>query len=715
MEKSWMKADLTPMHNWHFILFIQFLIDVVIVLDVPLARQVIGFLYLTYVPGFILVGLLRLNKLDTAQTLLFSTGFSVSSLMFLGLLVNELFPVLGVHNPLSPWPLMVAMNSLVVGFCLVNYLSKKDFRVFVKIQKPSPWILFFISLPFLSAAGTFIVNSGGSNVLSLLLIIITCGLVLTYVSLGKTKFSSNFRSLVLLMIALSLLLQYSLITNYIVGNDIYEEFYVFKLTNNAFYWNSSAPSPYINIGKTNAMLSVTVLPTIYSQILNVDGNLVFKFLYPFILSWLVVGLYKLYCTQLDKKTSFLSTLFFIMNSVFFMLFSSRQMIAELFYILLFLVLFDKKLESPKRNICYLIFSAAMVVSHYSIAYIFLLLILFIWLSDLLLRRIEKTIRISQVLSLFVFSFSWYIFISAASPFNSLLNTLDFIYKNLYRDFFNPQARGTMVISALGGGEVYSLWHQIGRIFFHISEFLIVIGFIKLMINRKRGKGPNREFKMLLFLNLTIILMCIVLPHFAQALHITRFYEIALLLLAPLCIIGGKAILVFFTRKRGEPYYASLLLILFLIPFFLFQSGFVYAITGDINWSIPLSIHRGEVKNLVLYDLIVNEQEVIAAQWLSQKIFAHSSTYEYSVHADRVSYGKVLISYGMFPHENMQILVNVTILDENSYVYLRRLNVVEGIIKGKNYVWNITELSPIFDGMNKIYSNGASEIYRNSSP
>jgi uncharacterized membrane protein len=169
----------------------------------------------------------------------------------------------------------------------------------------------------------------------------------------------------------------------------------------------------------------------------------------------------------------------------------------------------------------------------------------------------------------------------------------------------------------------------------------------------------------------------------------------------------------FTRKHDELYYSLLLLTLFLIPFFLFQSGFVYAITGDINWSIPLSIHRGEVENQALYDLIVNEQEVLAAQWLNQKILAYSSTYEYFVHADRVSYGKVLTSYGMFPHEKMRILTNATILDENSYVYLRRLNLVEGIIKGKNYVWNISEFSPFFDEMNKIYSNGASEIYTNN--
>lgn len=700
------------MRSWQWVILIQFLTDIAIVFDVPLARQILGFLYLTYVPGLVLIELFRLSSFDTAQTLLFSSGFSIAMLMFSGLLVNILFPLLGIHDPLSIWPIMVVLNFIIGGVCLANYLSKRDFRPFRNIQKPPLWILFFIFLPFLSVAGTFIVNSGGNNSLLLLLVIIICVLVFSYVSLRKKRFSSDFSSLILLTIAISLLLPFSLITNYIVGYDIHREFYVFKLTNNLFYWNSSAPSLEINVGKCNAMLSVTILPTIYSQVLNVDGNVIFKFFYTFMLSWLVVGLYKLYCTQLDKKTSFLSTFFFTVNSVFFMLFSCRQMIAELFYILLFLVLFDRKLGSPGRKICYLIFGAALVVSHYSMAYIYLFLILFIWLSNMLLKRSQKTVEIRQILSMFVFSFSWYTFVSAATPFDSLLNTSNFISQNLQSDFFDPQARGSMVVSAFGGGEIYSPWHQIGAIFFYVSEILIVIGFIKLMIDKMRGKGLNREFEMLLFLNLTLVLMCIVLPNFARAFKASRFYEIALLLLAPLGILGGKEVLSLFTRKRGEPYYASLLLILFLIPFFLFQSGFVYAITGNINWSLPLSIHSGEVDNLILYDKIVNEQEVLAARWLYKKIYTYSSGDRHLVYAS-IGADRILTSYGMFPPENKRILSNVTIMDENSYVYLDRLNVVEGIIKGERYVWNSSELSPIFDDMNKIYSNGASEIYKNT--
>lgn len=709
-----MKLDTPSMQSWQLILLIQLLVDIIIVLDVPIARQILGFLYLTYIPGFIALRLLRFKKLDMTQVLLFSIGFSVAIVMFLGVLVNTLFPLLGVQNPLSNLPLMVTLNFLTVGFCVVDYFYKKDFSLSFRIQKPSPWILFFLSLPFLSVTGTLIVNSGGSNLVSLLLPVMICALILACTSLGRKKFSSNFYIFMLFAIAISLFLQYSLITNYITGNDIYKEFYVFSRTNNASYWDSSSPSSEINIGKTNAMLSVTILPTIYSQILNMDGNMVFKFLYPFILSWLVVVLFKLYHTQLSEKISFLSALFFTTNSVVFMLFSNRQIIAEFFYVLLFYILLEKKLGQAKRRICYLFFGVALVVSHYSIAYILLLSISLIWLFNLLLKRIEKDIKISQILYLLVSSFVWYIFVSGSASFNSLLDTSNYIYKNLYSDFFDVAARDSLVVSALGGGEVYSLWHQIGRIFFYISELLIVVGFITLIVNRQKGRGLNQTFEKLISINLAIVLACIVLPNFSSALQITRFYQIAILPLAPLCIIGGKATIVLLIKKNGKAFYASLLLVLFLIPFFLFQSGFIYAIAGVKNWSIPLDINNCEFENPELYSRIVYEQEVIAAQWLSQKTSTNSQTFKHFIYADALYYDHVLTSYGMFIPENMRILNNITLPEEGSYIYLGRQNTLRGVVRGTTYDWDISDVSSFLVRMDKVYSNGESEIYVDSS-
>lgn len=700
-----MVANLTKVNSWKLIIFLQLLAIITIIMDIPFARQMIGFLYLTFIPGLILTKLFGLDEFNIARTLLFSVGFSIFTLMLLGLLINESLPILGIPEPLSIWPLMITLNLTMVGLYFVGYFYKKNFRISMKIQNLSPLVLLFIFLPLLSIVGTFVVNNGGNNFVLLLLIVMVSGLVLAYVMSGKMSFFANSNSFILLMIAISLLLHSSLITNYITGYDVYEEFYVFRLTESSLQWNSSSVSINPNINKVNSMLSVTILPTIYSQILKIEGNLLFKLLYPFILSLMVIGLYQLYRQQLDETTTFLSVFFFIANSVFFGLFSSRQMVAELFFILLFLVLFDKKLKSPKKNICYLIFCAALIMSHYSLSYIFLFSIFFIWVLQLINIR-TKLITGRQILSFSVLAFGWYIFTTGASSFNDLVNTFTFIYRNFYTDLLNPQARSTLVLTALGASRAESFGHQFSRVLFYISEFLIIIGFIELMKNRKRRR-INEGFLVLLFLNLTFLLLSIFIPNFAASLNITRLYQIALLALAPLCVVGGKAILAFIGKQKIKSYYATVLLATYLITFLMFQSGFVFAVTNDVNWSLPLSIHRGDVENLALYDKIISEQEVLGAQWLHEKALNNSAV----VYADAISVDHHLTAYGMVPYENMRILSNVTnTLDSGSYVYLRRFNVVDGIVKGANYQWATTEFSKVLRNSSKIYSNGESGIY-----
>lgn len=693
------------MNGWKFVLFIQLLTNLVIVFDIPIARQIIVFINLTFIPGIVLIQLFELKELDSAQTWLFSVGFSVIFWMLLGLLINEVFPFFGVPYPFSTLPLLVIMNLVMTTFLLIGYSFKKNFSLFSKIQNIPPLISIFFFLPFLSIVGTFLVNNRGDNLLLLFLILAISGLVLAYVLSWRIKKFSKYDSFMLMMIVLSLLLHTSLITNYVVGFDVYREFYVFRVTENSLRWNSSSVSTNFAINKVNGMLSVTILPTIYSQMLKIEENFLFKFLYPFILSWLAIGLYKLYRTQFDERLSFLSVFFFTANSVFFTLFSSRQMVAELFFILLFLVLFNKKLSSPKKELCYLIFSAGLVMSHYSMSYVFIFLIFVIWAYQLIRKR-TKLVTTSQLLSIFVLASGWYIFTSGASTFNDLLNAIQFVYRNLSSDFFNPQARSTLVLTALGAGQADSIIQQVGRMLFYLSEFVIIVGFVTLLIKRKERRAMNEGFVMLLFLNITLLLMSIIVPNFAATLGITRFYQIALLTLAPLCIVGGNAIFNLIGKQRFKPFIASTLLILYLIAFFLFQTGFVYAITGDVNWSLPLSIRRGEVENPALYDRIISKPEVFGVQWFHEKALSNWTV----VYADIVAV-RHLTAYGMIPYENVRELSNVTtISDRSSHVYLRRFNVIDGIIQGANYVWDSSDFSYLFNDMNKIYSNGVSESY-----
>lgn len=702
-----MKINTTHIKMWQLILFIQFLTDVAIIFDIPVIRPVMGFVYLTFVLGFIVLDCFKFKNIDMTQVLLFSLGFSIAFLMFFGFLLNELLLLSGIQNPLSTRYLIIGMNIFVIIYCLITYFIHIDYDLPILIKKIPHGILYFIILPFVSIFSTIIINSGGSNFLALFLIFFICILYI-YAYINHSKYLTHYY-IILFLCALSLILLHSTITKYIVGYDIHKEFYIFKLTENVFHWDSFISSSNIDINRLNGMLSITILPTIYSQILNVDGTIIFKFLYPFILSCLIIGIYRLYCIKFDSQTSFLSTLFFMTNSVFFMLFSTRQIVAEIFYILLFIVLFTKNIPILKKSICYFIFSAAMIVSHYSITYIYLFMITIMWIITSLFLKKYQTIKINYIIYTLVFSFFWYIYISDASSFKSFIDTINFIFKNIYRDLFDLETRGILIVSALGGGDISSVWHQIGRIFFYISELLIILGFIQFVINRYRERQLFKEYNILIYLNFFIIMMCIVLPNFAKALQITRFYQITLLILAPMCIIGGKIILSLFMKKNYKSYGNLIIIIFFIVPFFLFQSGFIYSIVGDSNWSIPLSIKNGRVTNLELYNSVTNEQEVFGANWLRENT-GDNSNLKRTIYADRYSSANVLTSYGMIPMEEKLILTNTTNINTFSYIYLRKINIVDGIIDR----WNIDEFSSELNIYNKIYTNSNCNIY-NYSP
>lgn len=44
-------------------------------LQIPILRQLIGFIYLTFIPGIIILRILKLHKLANIETLLFPVGF----------------------------------------------------------------------------------------------------------------------------------------------------------------------------------------------------------------------------------------------------------------------------------------------------------------------------------------------------------------------------------------------------------------------------------------------------------------------------------------------------------------------------------------------------------------------------------------------------------------------------------------------------------------
>jgi uncharacterized membrane protein len=236
---------------------------------------------------------------------------------------------------------------------------------------------------------------------------------------------------------------------------------------------------------------------------------------------------------------------------------------------------------------------------------------------------------------------------------------------------------------------------------------LVFGFIKLL-RSKRDSGFSVEYKIFAAFNMGIIAVNILLPRIADTFLMERFYETTLIILAPLAVIGGKAMLEFVLKRRFQKFYTAVLVFSIFVPFFIFQTGFVYELAGTPNWSVSLSKHRTSQVELYRKFGCIDTYYVSGAEWLSNGVFS-----EYTVvYADNLARRNELRAYAMIYTGYSKSLSNVTQLKAGDFVYLNPANNIGGMIIGEKYAWNVSDLPYLYDA-SKIYSNGGAEVYKNT--
>jgi len=692
----------TRINSLVIIMLLQLMVYVTMFFDIPVARQVLGFVYFTFLPGFIVLKLLKLNVLDKVEIVLFSVGLSVAFLMFAGLIINEIGLLLGISQPLSSMHLILILNSCILLGGVLTCL--RDERIILykdQSLKASLFALIFVSLPVISVVGALWVNIHESN--SILLFMMAVISLTFAIGVVSTKLlPSKLYALVVFVIAVSLLYHSLFISNYVVsyGSDAPTELCVFRNTQNNGYWGSTEFYP-----RFSSMLSITILPTLYSNLLNIDSTLTFKILFPLIFSFVPLGLYQVWRKYIGDKCAFIAAFLFMAQQTFYfeMIALNRQMIAELFFVLLLLVVLNQKMKPNSRMLCFIIFSIALVISHYGLSEIFLFFFSLTLVVSFLTQRADGNIKASMVVLFFVITFSWYIFALRSAVFDDILKYGEFVYSQL-GEFFNPASRGEMVLRGLGLESSPTVWNSISRGFAYLVQFFIVLGFVGLITKRVK---VHFERSYLTFVSLSILLLCalILVPGLATSFKMTRFYHILLFFLAPLIVIGVRFLFELLSKRKKE-LKVSILLLIILVPYFLFQTNFMFEVTESDSWSLPLSKYR--MSSLKLYGHLgyIDSYSVFGAQWLSRNMDIERT----QIYADLASQRNELTAYGMIRHEDVGILSNMTKIVVNDAIYLSPLNIVGGIVVGEFYSFNATELSFI-NHANRIYANGECEIYK----
>lgn len=714
-------------------------------LDIPILRQIISFIYIAFVPGFVILRIFRLKNLDYTSTILFSFGLSLSFLMITGVLMSLIYPLFGVTQPLSFDSILITLTISIIILALISCIRNKnsngknegtsirrEYKEFINFIKTAPALL-LILLPLLAVLGTYLVNFYHNNVLLLILFIL---ISLTVFFVVSDRFPRKYYPLAVFLLALSLLYQVSLISMNLWGWDIHLEYHLAQLVEVNSTWNVSIPFEY------NSMMSIIMLAPIISKICNIGMVWVFKIIYPFLFALVPVGLYIIFKDETNPDVAFLACFFFISLNTFYMQMVAlgRQEIAEIFLVLLLLLLLTDKIGNRKRYILLVIVTFSLAISHYALTYIFVLLIL---IPALILLKLSQT-RILQdklgkyidtdsfhlskpsftmdviiILLIFIFSMAWYINTSSSSPFNVFVKVINNIVASTYHGLFDP--RTTQGLQILISKPLSSL-HTVDKVFNIILQLFIALGLI-LTLFKFRKTNFRLEFLALAICSFLILLAAIIVPYFSVSLETSRFYHISLMLLSPFAVTGGviffEIILKYLKKWKKIPQNLNRISSLqfftvFLVIFLLFSGGFVYAVTNDYPTSISLSQSDMNSTDLNIQVPIYNSinlftQDIYGVRWLNQ----NSGDWNGTIYVDYIS-SHPLVSYGKIVEDYyIHRLQNDTVLKKGDFVFLGYPNTMGNILMLSveyNSTWKTSKIQPTLDNLNKIYSNGACEIY-----
>ena len=688
------------------VIAIVFITDLAILLNIPFLRQIIGFLFLTLLPGLLILHILKLNKIGSTEKFVLSVGLSISFLMFFGLLINNLSLSIGYETPLSTVPLLISFNIAFIALTIIGYKINK-YSIFTLPHtnlstSEKAFLIIPILFPVLSIFGTHIMNTADNNTILMFMLF----LIPTYVvsiCFFNQKFPKRLYPVVIFLISISLVLMFALRSNHIIGVDRHLEYYFFQTTLNNLYWDITGRSTL------DACLSISLLPAIYQSILNTSEEYLYKLLVPMMISILPLIAYLLSKRYIDELYAFLAS-FFFMSQYIFAFPGGRTQVALLFFALAMLAFFSEGIDVLSKKLLFVIFMLSCLVSHYSTTYIFF----FIMLGSFLALKMFSTrynskmfITATLVLLFFTIIFFWYGQVTGTA-FTSGIFFIKDTLTNL-QNFFIIESRSGPMQRIMGVGIMQDvISFRIEFILTWITFAFIAIGIITmtkrykemiiLPVKSLKPEFLKRGFEIEYFV---IALVCsgllgvvVTVPYLSVGYDLNRIYNMVVVILSFFFVMGGM-ILSKYLKVR-----AYVVILIILIPYFLCVLGPMHNVFGH-----PRAITLNSEGKF--YDMYyVHDQESYGAKWLNVYGGDESRIYTSNYNSNVRLMSQGTISPNLI---DRSALVNHRKID--SYIYLRYFNVVNGKLLGSDGSHNLTEYSDIFLEKNKIYANGGSEIYR----
>lgn len=710
------------------LLWLIILTNIAIIADIPFLRQILGFIVLTFLPGLLVLQILKITRIGLVEIFIISIGVSISVLLLIGILYNIFLLALGFKSPLSTIPLLLMLNIILLICILTIYFTNSELSFTLPAFKyPSEKALLIIPslFPAFSVFGIYYMNLTNDNTF-LVFILLLIPLYVVFMCFYNPTLSYRIQPIVILLIGISLTQMFALRSNHIIGTDRHLEYYVFQMTLNNQYWSILGRSTL------DACLSISLLPTIYQIILNVNPESLYRTFIPIIFSVSPLAIYSLSKYYLDDSYAFLASFLFMSQLMFVSSPGGRTNLALFFFALIMVVLFCDRMNILQKRILIIAFLVSCIFTHYSTTYIVFIVFL---VNFLLLAIFSKkfnfgtnSVIMSPTLLLLFFAiiFLWYSQITNATFESGVYFFRDVLYQLI--SFFEMESRDQEIYTIIGVGVVgipmklHFVFSWLILIFIFMGFFAVLQKFNHMADLKQNYRKPNFlkhkfdvEFISISIVCLVLLGLSVILPYISKGYNVTRVYALSVVSLSTFFVIGGIYIFLRLfcnnwtnnnnecdSLKINSNVLIYVIMLCVLIPNYFCVTGITYE-----AFNYPRSIVLNSDGND--YDIFfIHDHESCCAKWLKQHYNDASQIYSDNFGERR------LISQGLIPvpvySGSLVERIDRSESIDNGYIYLRYCAVVEGKLLDKMYQWhNLTDYQDIIVERNLIYSNNGSQI------
>lgn len=691
-----------------------------ILMNIPVLRPVFGFITLSIIPGMLLLHALGIDPGSTGKYLGYCLGVSLSFLVLVVLFIHAVYPLFGIVTPLSLIYLLPTVSAFLLAFVYIAYRNRAKKISFPLPELRSYWspVTFALILVLLlSILGSYWMNYFGDNAVNLVYIVAVGAVTF---GVASKRVSTNYYSLMIYVIMLSLLLHRNLISDYIIGADSQLHFYYANQILLNQFWD-------FRVGSLSTLLVTSAVPAIYSIICGVNLHWVFKLFYSLIFAFVPVGIYYVFRPALGAKTAALGALFFAFYYRSYDISPDKQYLSEFFLVLILMLLITVNISRHQRYFLLVIFFFSMVVSHYGVSLIFLLALVSAYLITCYIWREGETRVISKrligiYLALYVV---WFTFVGSGEVISHLLDSLGIGYAEiqayLFESGYTPLHRtGASYTEAIS--QVENTLFQINVGLYFIMTFLIIIGVGSLLrsVLHKQKISLNYQilgliFPFFAFLGISYLINA--------GMGADRAYQISLVLLSPIVVFGYLTLCRAFTRvfKGTQPSDearaafeqspATLIpAVVLLVLLLLFNTGLVYQISGyPVDSAISINTDSNSLAYL--------QSEMVGAAWLHGNSGFGNPTPKNIILADDYGYFLLLEFYSsietLMPFSDVPISV---LYDEDfrseRFIYVRNKCIIPNVsisVKNDGYL-TANETSLLGYSHNLIYDSNGCAIY-----